>query len=266
MARSLERSLVRCTQELLYYQQLRNFQRIARCFSSLIQVSWQDKVQNLLKYFAHNGLNTLRPRQNDHHFADILKCIFLNEKKYYDFTGVCCYQGSNRQYSSNSSDNGFAPGRHQAIISTNVYWCLYAPLGLNVRWSTVRFCFVLFCCFLWGRGDKNYYMLLMILSWCFKGVLFWPLCTINVGDTRKSLYKGLLPGKIVGCACTGNARNASTATEFKQNCQFAIPACITAHASRTAAGKTFPAFPARVQPAIWLIWQEAHPCENVIGF
>ena len=49
----------------------------------------------------------------------------------------------------------------------------------------------------------------------------------------------------------------------------AIPACITARASRTCrdacrdclraiVGKAFPAFPAHVQPAILRIWQEVH--------
>ena len=59
------------------------------------------------------------------------------------------------------------------------------------------------------------------------------------------------------------------ASDFKGNQELAIPACITACASRTCcdacqdrlpvvAGKMFPAFPAHVQPAIWRIWQEAH--------
>ena len=39
--------------------------------------------------------------------------------------------------------------------------------------------------------------------------------------------------KIVGCACTGNAGNVFTATDFKGNRWLAIPACITARASRT---------------------------------
>ena len=59
------------------------------------------------------------------------------------------------------------------------------------------------------------------------------------------------------------------ATDFKGNRYLAIPACITARASRTCrdacqdrqlavAGDTFPAFPAHAQPAILCIWQEAH--------
>ena len=36
----------------------------------------------------------------------------------YDFNEVCSY-GSNKQYSSNGSDNGLAPARRQGIIWTN---------------------------------------------------------------------------------------------------------------------------------------------------
>ena len=79
----------------------------------------------------------------------------------------------------------------------------------------------------------------------------------------------LLIRKIVGCACAGNAGNVFPATDFKGKRQLAIPACITARALRTChdacrdrylavAGKTFPAFPAHAQPALLLIWQEAH--------
>ena len=65
--------------------------------------------------------------------------------------------------------------------------------------------------------------------------------------------------KIAGCACAGNAGNVSPAADFKGNSQLAIPACITARASRTCrdacrdrlpavAGKTFLAFPAHAHP------------------
>ena len=75
--------------------------------------------------------------------------------------------------------------------------------------------------------------------------------------------------KFAGCACAGNARNVSPTTDFKGSCKLAIPACITARASRTCrdacrdrlptvTGKTFPAFPAHAQPTILRIWQEAH--------
>ena len=65
--------------------------------------------------------------------------------------------------------------------------------------------------------------------------------------------------KIAGCACAGNAGNVSPAAEFKGKRELAIPACITARASRTCrdacrdclpavAGKTFPAFLAHAHP------------------
>ena len=38
--------------------------------------------------------------------------------------------------------------------------------------------------------------------------------------------------KIAGCACTGNSGNVFPATDFKGNRLLAIPACITARASR----------------------------------
>ena len=50
------------------------------------------------------------------------------------------------------------------------------------------------------------------------------------------LYMGLLPKKtykIAGCAYTWNAGNVFAATDFKGTRKFAIPACITARASRT---------------------------------
>ena len=75
--------------------------------------------------------------------------------------------------------------------------------------------------------------------------------------------------KVAGCACAVNAGNVFLATDFKGNHYLAIPACITARASRTCRdacrdrwhavrGKTFPAFPEHAQPAILRIWQEAH--------
>ena len=39
--------------------------------------------------------------------------------------------------------------------------------------------------------------------------------------------------KIAGCACAGNAGNVFPATDFRGNRWLAIPACITARASRT---------------------------------
>ena len=59
--------------------------------------------------------------------------------------------------------------------------------------------------------------------------------------------------KFAGCAYAGNSGNVFPATDFNGNRQLAIPACITARASRscrdacrdrlpTMAGKTFPVF------------------------
>ena len=70
--------------------------------------------------------------------------------------------------------------------------------------------------------------------------------------------------KIVDCACAGNDGNVFLAT-----CGLAIPTCITARVWRTcrdecrfplksAARKTFPAFPAHALSAILRIWWEAH--------
>ena len=68
--------------------------------------------------------------------------------------------------------------------------------------------------------------------------------------------------KIAGCACAGNAGNVFPAAEFNGNRELAIPACITARASRacrdawdcfaTVAGKTFPAFPAHAHPHFYV--------------
>ena len=83
------------------------------------------------------NLNTLRPRQNDRHFADsIFKCIFLNEN--FRISNKISLKfvpkGPIKQYSSTGSDNGLAPNRRQAIIWINDRQCwrrLYASLGLN---------------------------------------------------------------------------------------------------------------------------------------
>ena len=103
--------------------------------------------------------------------------------------------------------------------------------------------------------SKSYFNALKLVSdayWCI--TLSWASYQIR---------------KIVGCACAGNAGNVFPATNFKWNRYLAIPACITARASRTCrdacwdrkpteAGKTFSAFPAHAQPTILRIWQEAH--------
>ena len=80
-------------------------------------------------------INTLRWRQNGHHFPDdIFKWIFLNENTWISIKIEVCSQGSNQQYSSIGSDYGLALVRWQTIIWTNeglVYWCKYVSLCLN---------------------------------------------------------------------------------------------------------------------------------------
>ena len=99
-------------------------------YGILIQVNWQIKVNGIFSY-----VNTLRPRQNDRHFADdVFKCIFLNENIwffYYNFTEVSSY-GSDWKQVSIGSGNNLAPIRQHAIIWTNAdpsHWRIYAALG-----------------------------------------------------------------------------------------------------------------------------------------
>ena len=47
------------------------------------------------------------------------------------------------------------------------------------------------------------------------------------------LWPSLQIHKIAGCACAGNSGNVFPTTDFKGNRHLAIPACITARASRT---------------------------------
>ena len=86
-----------------------------------------------------SGLNTMRSRQNSHHFADgVFKCFLLNENVWtwidISFHFQVCSWGSNQQYSNIGSDNGLVPTRWQAIIWTKDglgWWRIYASLGLN---------------------------------------------------------------------------------------------------------------------------------------
>ena len=95
--------------------------------------------------------------------------------------------------------------------------------------------------------------------------------------------------KIAGCACAGNAGKIFPTADFKGNRSFAIPAYITARASRTwrdafrdrlpvVAGKTFPSFPAHAHPQFYvsgkrsmdrvpdalglLYWEKLEKCKN----
>ena len=51
--------------------------------------------------------------------------------------------------------------------------------------------------------------------------------------TCRSTWASYQIREIVGCACARNAGNVFPATDFKGNRELAIPACITARASRT---------------------------------
>ena len=67
-------------------------------------------------------LNTLRPRQNEHHFADdFFKCINLNENVWIPIKISLNFVPNGRisNIPALVSDDGLAPSRQQAIIWTN---------------------------------------------------------------------------------------------------------------------------------------------------
>ena len=81
-------------------------------------------------------INTLRPVQDDHHFADdISKCIFVNEYLILiKFSLKFVRKVPIKRLTSIGSDNGLAANRRQTIIWNNdgsVYWRMYASLGFN---------------------------------------------------------------------------------------------------------------------------------------
>ena len=81
----------------------------------------------------HDWVNSSSPGQNGPHFADIFKCIFMNEKFCVSiWISQVCSQGCNWQHSRIGSGNGLALTRRQAIILTNanpVHRRIYATLG-----------------------------------------------------------------------------------------------------------------------------------------
>ena len=98
--------------------------------------------------------------------------------------------------------------------------------------------------------------------------------TISFSDTPESLtqWASYQIRKIAGCACSGNAGNVLPRRRLLRRPLLAIPACITARASRTCrdacrfrspalAGKNVPGIPGACAPAILRIWQEAHASE-----
>ena len=79
-----------------------------------------------------NLLDTLRLRQNGHHFEDNIYSIIKNVLFQFKFHWNSLW--SNWQYGSIGSDNVLAPNRHQGIFWTNVGlvdWRIYASLDLN---------------------------------------------------------------------------------------------------------------------------------------
>ena len=74
---------------------------------------------------------------------------------------------------------------------------------------------------------------------------------------------------LAGCASAGNAGNVFPTTDLKRKplvsdpdmhhgtCVTHVPWCMSGSLTRSD-GENVPAFPARAQPAIWRVWQEAH--------
>ena len=70
--------------------------------------------------FRLPSVNTLRPRQNGHHFPeDIFKWIFLNENVWISINISWKFVPKGPITSNIGSGNGLAPTRRQAIIWTN---------------------------------------------------------------------------------------------------------------------------------------------------
>ena len=82
--------------------------------------------------FLQNAHNTLRPRQNGRHFAyAIFKYIFLNENVWISLKFFPKVRINSIPV---GSDNDFVPTRRRSHYLDQwwfVYWCIYAPLGLN---------------------------------------------------------------------------------------------------------------------------------------
>ena len=96
-------------------------------------------IHVLKKWFCWIAIDSLRPRQNRHHFAEpIFKCIFLNENIMILIKiDLSLFQESNKQYFSISSDNGLAPSRRHAIIWTNdgSFTDAYMHHSASMSWS-----------------------------------------------------------------------------------------------------------------------------------
>ena len=89
--------------------------------------------------FRWFNVNTLRPRQNGHHFADnIFKCISLNEKKILNFkqnfTEICSL-GSNWQFYGSILVQimacrriGDKPSESMLVCCTDAFICITQPI------------------------------------------------------------------------------------------------------------------------------------------
>ena len=110
----------------------------------------------------------------------------------------------------------------------------------------------------------------IVLEWSFKGRGIFIECWSRIPCQKiKPPWASCQIGKIVGCACAGNAGNVFPATDFKRKtlvsdpnmhhgtCDTHVLWCMSGSLT-TVAGKTFPAFLGHAQPAILRIWQEAH--------
>ena len=85
---------------------------------------------------AERLIQTLRPRQNDRHFPDIFKCIFLNKNVWFliEISPKYVPNGQINNMPAFGSGNALAPTRRQVIIWTNngqVDRRIHASLALN---------------------------------------------------------------------------------------------------------------------------------------
>ena len=94
------------------------------------------------------------------------------------------------------------------------WWVAFSP----VKWWFFVFAIYIIPCLSDGKGSWNPSLQLRIIS---------P----KQGITQ--LWASYQIREIAGCACARNAGNVFPATDFKGNRKLAIPACITARASRT---------------------------------
>ena len=144
------------------------------------------------------------------------------------------------------SDNGLSSGRRQAIIWAKAGMLSVGTLGTNfseilieIHTFSFRKMHLKLSSARWRRYSVcNHYFL---FSWYWKNGI--TNGTDEIGLVTTTLDH-LLPWasyqirKIAGCTCAWNAGNVFSATDFKDNRNLAIPACITARASRMSGSLT----------------------------